>query len=106
MDEMERAVLTRSEGWGYRALLLAMSAWVLGCCLTSALSRTRLDPLPGLVLLFGSLVQGVSRLVIGRRLASGGEEPHEPNRLLLMLVEITAIVAALVAMGACLVSGA
>lgn len=106
MDEMGRAALLRSGGWGYGALLAAMSAWALYGCARAAMSGAGPDPVPGLLLLSGVLAQGVSRLAIGRRLASGGEGAGEPNRLLTMLLEAVAVTAILVMAGSCLSSGA
>ena len=38
MDGMGRAALLRSGGWGYGALLAAMSAWALYGCARAAMS--------------------------------------------------------------------
>jgi hypothetical protein len=106
MDGMGRAALLRSGGWGYGALLAAMSAWAPYGCARAAMSGVGPGPVPGLLLLSGVLAQGVSRLAIGRRLASGGEGAGGPGRLIAVVLGAVAVTAALVAAGVPLSSGA
>ena len=101
---MDQSVFLRSEEWGYRVLLLALSAWTLYNCLQAALHGIRYEPAPGWVLLAGVLAQGLSRLAIRQRMLAGDEEYHEPNRLLHVLLEAVVIAVALIAAGMYLVS--
>lgn len=105
-DEMDQRMFLRSEEWGYRVLLLALSAWTLYNCLQAALNGRGYEPVPGWVLLGGVLAQGLSRLAIRQRMLAGDEEYHEPNRLLRVLLEAVAVVVALIAAGMHLVSRA
>lgn len=104
MDEMERAILLKSEEWGYRTLLLALSAWVLYCCVKALMAGASPDLVPMLLLLSGITAQVVSRIAIKQSLASGGEGPREPNHLLVMLLEAVAVIAILLAAGLYLAS--
>ena len=91
MDEMDRNIQLRSEEWGYRAALLALSAWTLFNCWQTLMYDVKHNPLPSLILCFAVCVQGVSQMDMKQKMVAGDEEYREPNKLLRTI--IAAIVA-------------
>ena len=91
MDEMDRNIQLRSEEWGYRAALLALSAWTLFNCCQTLMYDVKHNPLPSLILCFAVCVQGVSQMAMKQKMVAGDEEYREPNKLLRTI--IAAIVA-------------
>ncbi len=91
MDEMDRNIQLRSEEWGYRAALLALSAWTLFNCWQTLMYDVKHNPLPSLILCFAVCVQGVSQMAMKQKMVAGDEEYREPNKLLRTI--IAAIVA-------------
>lgn len=106
MDEFERNVRMRSEGWGYRSILILLSAWVVVNCILTWTRGAEYSPVPALVLLAGVCVQNFSRLAIRQKMLSGDEEYREPNRFLKALVGAIVIAAVLLAAGTYFASGA
>ena len=91
MDEMDRNIQLRSEEWGYRAALLALSAWTLFNCWQTLMYDVKHNPLPSLILCFAVCVHGVSQMAMKQKMVAGDEEYREPNKLLRTI--IAAIVA-------------
>lgn len=82
MDEMDRNIQLRSEEWGFRAVLIALAAWVLYNCWQTLAKGAPYQPVPTLIMCLGVCVQSFTYMGIKQKMTSGDEEYHEPNRLL------------------------
>ncbi len=81
MDEMGQSIRLRSEAWGYRFIILALSIWTLFNSWQTLANGARYSPLPGFLVCLSVCVQGLSQYVLRRRMTAGDEEYQEPNIL-------------------------
>lgn len=99
MDEMERNIQLRSEEWGYRAALLALSAWTLFCSLQTLIYDVELNPLPSLILCFIVCVQGFSQMVMKKKMVDGDEEYQESNKLIWKIIAFVVVTMLILSIG-------
>ena len=99
MDEMDRNIRLRSEEWGFRAMLLALIVWVLYNCWQTLTKGAPYQPVPTLIMCLGVCVQSFSYMGIKRKMISGDEEYHEPNRLLQTILAALFISVLILAVG-------
>lgn len=99
MDEMDRNIQLRSEEWGYRAALLALSAWTLFNCWQTLMYDVKYNPLPSLILCFAVCVQGFSQMAMKQKMIAGDEEYREPNKLLRAIIASIVIIVLILSIG-------
>jgi len=98
MDEMDRNIQLRSEELGYKAVLIALCAWVLFNVYQTLANGVQFEILPCLILCLAVSVQGFSQLAMKTKMIAGDEEYKEPNQfaqaVLVAVVSIVAILSA------------
>lgn len=99
MDEMDRNIQLRSEEWGYRAALLALSAWTLFNCWQTLMFDVKYSPLPSLILCFAVCVQGFSQMAMKQKMIAGDEEYREPNKLLRAIIASIVVIVLILSIG-------
>ena len=99
MDEMDRNIQLRSEEIGYKVTLLILSVWTFYNCWQVCVNDAIYSPLPGLIVCFAVCTQGISQMVMKRKMIAGDEEYREPNKLLWTIVGIIAVVAIILSVG-------
>lgn len=99
MDEMDRNIQLHSEEWGYRAALLALSAWTLFNCWQSLMYYLDYNPLPSLILCFAVSVQTFSQIAMKQKMVAGDEEYREPNKLLRTVIAAIVLVVLILSVG-------
>lgn len=99
MDEMDRNIQLRSEEIGYKVTLLILSVWTFYNCWQVFVNDAKYSPLPGLIVCFAVCTQGISQMVMKRKMIAGDEEYREPNKLLWTIVGIIAVVAIILSVG-------
>lgn len=99
IDEMDRNIQLHSEGFGYKAAILALSIWTIVTSYRTIVNKTNFEILPVLILCFSISAQTFSRIAIKHRMVSGDEEYKEPNKLLRFLVTIVVIEAIVIFLG-------
>lgn len=99
MDEMDRNIQLYSEEWGYRAVLLSLSAWTLFNCWQSLMYDLQYNPLPSLILCFAVSVQAFSQIAMKQKVVAGDEEYHEPNKLLRTVIAMIVLVVLILSVG-------
>lgn len=99
MDEMSKHIRLRSEEYGFKFILLALSIWTLWECYFAFSTGQRFYVLPMLVLAGGLAVQAFSEIILKRKMILGDEEYKEPNKVLWSIVLSVAIIAIIVSVG-------
>lgn len=99
MDEMDRNIRLRSEEWGYRTALLALSVWTLFNCWQTLMYDVKHNPLPSLILCFAVCVQGFSQMAMKQKMIAGDEEYREPNKLLRTLIASIVVIVLILSIG-------
>ncbi len=99
MDEMDRNIQLHSEEWGYRAALLALSAWTLFNCWQTLMYDLEYRPLPSLILCFAVSVQSFSQIAMKQKMVAGDEEYREPNKLLRTVIATIVVVVLILSVG-------
>ena len=99
MDEMDRNIQLHSEGWGYRAALLSLSAWTLWNCWQTLMYDLAYNPLPSLILCFAVSVQAFSQIAMKQKMVAGDEEYREPNKLLRTVITTIVVVVLVLSIG-------
>lgn len=99
MDEMDRNIQLRSEGWGYRAGMLALGLWTLYNCWQTLRNGAPYNILPGLIVCLSVCVQGFTQMAMKRKMIAGDEEYREPNKLLWAIFGAVAAALAIVSVG-------
>ena len=99
MDEMDRNIQLRSEEWGYRVALLALSAWTLFNCWQTLMYDVKHNPLPSLILCFVVCVQGFSQMAMKQKMIAGDEEYREPNKLLRTIIASIVVIVIILSIG-------
>lgn len=99
MDEMGRNIQLHSEEWGYRAALLALSAWTLFNCWQTLMYDLEYNPLPSLILCFAVSVQAFSQIAMKQKMVAGDEEYREPNKLLRTVIATIVLVVLILSVG-------
>lgn len=99
MDEMDRNIQLHSEEWGYRAALLALSAWTLFNCRQSLMHDLEYNPLPSLILCFAVSVQAFSQIAMKQKMVAGDEEYREPNKFLRAVIATIVLVVLILSVG-------
>lgn len=99
MDEMDRSIYLRSVEWGFRAAILALSAWTLYTCWQTLAQGAPYRPLPGLILFLATSVQSFSQIALRQRMTSGDEEYRPPNRLLQTVIAAVLLTVLLLCFG-------
>lgn len=99
MDEMDRTIQLRSEEWGYRAALLALSAWTLFGCWQTLMQDAKPNLLPSLILCVVTSIQRFSQIAMKQKMVAGDEEYQEPNMLLWTIVTTIAAVVIVLSLG-------
>ncbi len=99
MDEMSKHIRLRSEEYGFKFMLLALSIWTLVECCFALSTGQRFNILPTLILTGGLAVQGFCEIIMKRKMISGDDEYQEPNHVLAGIVLSVAVVAIIVSVG-------
>jgi len=99
-DEMGRNIQLRSEAWGYKTVLLALSIWTVFNICQSLKNGTELKMLPCLILCLSVCVQGFSQIAMKRKMIDGDEEYKEPNKLVQTIVAAIVVITVIIAVGA------
>ena len=99
MDEMSKHIRLRSEEYGFKFILLALSIWILWECYSALSTGQRFNILPTLILTGGLAVQGFSEIIMKRKMIAGDDEYREPNQILLGIVLSVATIAIIVSVG-------
>lgn len=82
MDEMDRNIQLRAEARGYRAAILALSAYILYNSYQTLANGAPHNPLPSLLLTLPLCVKTFTELALKQRMISGDEEYRPPNLIL------------------------
>lgn len=99
MHEMDRNIQLHSEEWGYRAVLLALSAWTLFNCWQTLMYDAKHNPLPSLILCLAISVQAFSQIAMKQKMVAGDEEYREPNKLLRTVITTIVFVVIILSIG-------
>lgn len=99
MDEMDRNIQLHSEEWGYRAILLSLSAWTLFNCWQTLMYDVEHDPLPSLILCFAVSVQAFSQIAMKQKMVAGDEEYREPNKFVRAVITTFVFVVIILSLG-------
>lgn len=99
MDEMDRNIQLRSEEWGYRVVMLALSAWTLFNCWQTVMNEAKYNPFPCLILCLSMCVQSFSQIAIKQKMVAGDEEYKEPNKLVQTIIAAVVIVVVILSIG-------
>jgi len=99
MDEMDRNIRLRSEEYGFKFILLALSIWTLYECYLTFSVGQKFNIVPSWILIGAVLTQGFSEIIMKRKMILGDEEYKEPNKILWSIILSIAIAAIVVSMG-------
>ena len=90
MDEMERSILLRSQGYAYKFVVLFLCGWTIYESYRGLTLSKPFNIIPSLVVTLTMMVQLVSQLLIKKRMVEGDAEYKEPNRLLQIFLFVMA----------------
>lgn len=99
MDEMSKHIRLRSEEYGFKFILLALSVWILFECYLAFSTGERMNVLPTLILCGGVTTQAFSEIIMKRKMVLGDDEYKEPNKVLWSIVLSVATIAIIVSVG-------
>ncbi|RCX08161.1 hypothetical protein DFR58_1451 [Anaerobacterium chartisolvens] len=99
MDEMGRNIRLRSEELGFKSAVLILAVWVLYECWQGFFNGGTYNHLPALILIVTLCVQGLSEMVMKRKMISGDEEYKEPNKILWWSIMFIAAIAIILSIG-------
>ncbi len=99
MDEMSRNIKLRSSEIGFKALLLALSAWTLFGLYQSVFNDVNYNPFPTIILGVGVFVQIFSELLMKKKMIDGDDEYKEPNKFLWGILLSVIVVIILLSIG-------
>ena len=99
MDEMDRTIRRRAEGWGYRTAIVLLCVWMIVNLWQATFRGVDYDVRPCLILCAAFSVQFFYELAMQQQMTAGDEEYKAPNVLLrtvLGAVVVTLLVLSLV----------
>lgn len=99
MDEMDRNILLRSEGLGYKVAVMALSLWVIFSSYKSLVYNFKYNPIPVLILCLTISVQNFSRIYIKNKMVDGDEEYGRANKFMEIIALTLSILALIIFIG-------
>lgn len=99
MDEMNKHIRLRSEEYGFKFILFALSVWILYECYLAFSTGERMNVLPTFILCGGVITQAFSEIIMKRKMVLGDDEYKEPNKVLGSIVLSVAAIAIIVSVG-------
>lgn len=99
MDEMDRNILLRSEGLGYKVAVMALSLWVIFSSYKSLVYNFKYNPIPVLILCLTISVQNFSRIYIKNKMVDGDDEYGRANKFMEIIALALSILALIIFIG-------
>lgn len=99
-DEMEQSILLKAQRNSYLFLVAALLIWSLYESCRVYAGRSRLNPLPCLLLSTAAIIQAFSRLILTRNAVKDDEDSRETGPLIKIVVLACAAIAAAASAGA------
>lgn len=99
MDEMDRNILLRSEGLGYKVAVMALSLWVIFSSYKSLVYNFKYNPIPVLILCLTISVQNFSKIYIKNKMVDGDEEYGRANKFMEIIALTLSILALIIFIG-------
>lgn len=99
MDEMDRNILLRSEGFGYKVAVISLSLWVIFSSYESLVYNFKYNPIPVLILCLTISVQNFSRIYIKNKMVDGDEEYGRANKFMEIIALTLSILALIIFIG-------
>lgn len=99
MDEMDRNILLRSEGFGYKVAVMALSLCVIFSSYKSLVYNFKYNPIPVLILCLIISVQNFSRIYIKNKMVDGDEEYGRANKFMEIIALTLSILALIIFIG-------
>lgn len=99
MDEMDRNLQLRSEEWGYRFLVLALSMWTLFNSWQTIVNGEKYKPFPCLILCLSICVQSFTQMAMKEKMVEGDDEYKEPSKLVPSIIFSIVLFTVIVSIG-------
>ena len=99
MEEMDQNIRLRSEGYGFRFVILLLTAWIMYNCYLAFSAGQKFNIVPTLILTGASVVRGISEVIMKQKMIAGDEEYKEPNRVVWGIITLIAVIAMIGSVG-------